>query len=67
MDIKFNDSEDFTLGIELEMQLVDSESLALVQRSSSVIDSLKSFKDSVKHEPGRGAASNRSSSMIEPP
>lgn len=50
MDIKFNDSEGFTLGVELEIQLVDSESLALVQRSSSVIDSLKSFKDSVKHE-----------------
>jgi carboxylate-amine ligase len=50
MDIKFNDSKSFTLGIELEVQLVDSESLALVQRSSSVIDSLKSFKDSVKHE-----------------
>ncbi len=50
MDIKFNDSAGFTLGIELEIQLLDSESLALAQRSSKVIGSLKSFKDSVKHE-----------------
>jgi carboxylate-amine ligase len=50
MDIKFNDSEDFTLGIELELQLVDAETLALVPNSSKIIDSLDSFQDSIKHE-----------------
>jgi len=50
MDIKFNDSKDFTLGVELELQLVDADSFSLVQRSSDIIGSLTEFTDSVKHE-----------------
>jgi carboxylate-amine ligase len=50
MDIKFNDSKDFTLGVELELQLVDAETMALVPNSSKVIDSLDSFQDFIKHE-----------------
>lgn len=50
MDIKFNDSKDFTLGVELELQLVDRESLALVQTSSDILGSLQDLSDWVKHE-----------------
>lgn len=50
MLIKFNDSQDFTLGIELELQLVDRDEYSLVQTSSGVIDNLAVHRDSVKHE-----------------
>lgn len=50
MEIKFNDSKDFTLGVELELQLVDRGSYALVQRSSDILGSLTEYRDSVKHE-----------------
>lgn len=50
MDIKFNDSKDFTLGVELELQLVDRVSSSLVQRSSDILNSLTEYRDSVKHE-----------------
>ena len=50
MEIKFNDSEGFTLGVELETQLLDRESLGLVQTSSMIMDSLKEYGESIKHE-----------------
>jgi carboxylate-amine ligase len=50
MDIKFNDSKDFTLGVELELQLVDGDTLSLVQKSSDILGSLTEHRDSVKHE-----------------
>lgn len=50
MDIKFNDSKNFTIGVELELQLVDGSSFALAQRSSDIINSLTEHNDSIKHE-----------------
>ncbi|GMR04219.1 MAG: glutamate--cysteine ligase [Thermodesulfobacteriota bacterium] len=50
MEIKFNSSKDFTVGVELEIQLIDSHTLGLTQSSTAIIDSLGGFKDSVKHE-----------------
>jgi len=50
MEINFNSSKDFTVGVELETQLLDSDTLALTQSSSDIIGSIKEFKDSVKHE-----------------
>src|SRR3989304_2391899 len=50
MEIKFNDSEDFTLGVEPELQLVDRGSFHLVQTSTAILGSLTAFNDSVKHE-----------------
>jgi carboxylate-amine ligase len=53
MAINFNSSKDFTLGVELEMQLIDSASLELAETSKEIIagadkdDLLKGF---VKHE-----------------
>ncbi|MEE8575462.1 MAG: YbdK family carboxylate-amine ligase, partial [Thermodesulfobacteriota bacterium] len=38
MSIKFNDSKDYTLGVELEMQVVSSESLSLVNRSADILN-----------------------------
>ncbi len=50
MDIAYNGLEDLTLGVELELQLLDSETLELVPRSSHIIDSLDGLRGSVKHE-----------------
>ncbi|MFQ5442864.1 MAG: glutamate--cysteine ligase [Thermodesulfobacteriota bacterium] len=50
MEIKFNSSKDFTVGVELEIQLLDSNTLGLTQTSSDIIGSIKEHKDSVKHE-----------------
>ena len=53
MAIHFNSSKGFTLGVELEMQLVDSKTLALTETSSEIVEA--SNKDDllsgfVKHE-----------------
>ncbi len=50
MDIVYNGTEDLTLGVELELQLLDSETLELVPRSSHIIDTLPDLAGSVKHE-----------------
>jgi carboxylate-amine ligase len=50
MKIKFNESSDFTVGIELEVQLVDAKSFALVSRCTEIIDSLDEHTEFVKHE-----------------
>ncbi len=50
MKINFNESPDFTVGIELEVQLVDAQSNALVSRCSEVLGSLDSHTEFVKHE-----------------
>jgi len=50
MDIIFKDSEGFTLGVELELQLVDKESLSLVETSDAIIESIGGLDGRVKHE-----------------
>ncbi|MFQ5479886.1 MAG: YbdK family carboxylate-amine ligase [Thermodesulfobacteriota bacterium] len=50
MKIDYNGTEDLTLGVELELQLLDSESLELASRSSHIIEALDGFGGSVKHE-----------------
>jgi carboxylate-amine ligase len=50
MTIKFNASEAHTLGIELEVQLLDKETLSLTPASSKIIGALNGLGGSVKHE-----------------
>lgn len=50
MSIKFQQSKGYTLGIEVEVQLVDKESLALTHRSTKIIGSLNECHSSIKHE-----------------
>ncbi|MFQ5353567.1 MAG: YbdK family carboxylate-amine ligase [Thermodesulfobacteriota bacterium] len=50
MEIVYNGHEDLTVGVELELQLLDSASLELVPRSSHIIDALDGLSGSVKHE-----------------
>lgn len=50
MSIKFKQSRGYTLGIEVEVQLVDQDSLALAQRSAKIIGSLNDYSSSIKHE-----------------
>lgn len=50
MTIHFRDSKDFTLGVELEIQLIDKISLELAQKSNEVLELLKDYESSIKHE-----------------
>ena len=50
MSIKFQQSKGYTVGIEVEIQLVDKDSLALTHKSTKIIDSLNDYHDSIKHE-----------------
>lgn len=50
MTIKFRQSKGYTVGIEVEVQLIDKESLALTQNSSEIIASLNDYRGSIKHE-----------------
>jgi len=50
MEILYNGTEDNTVGVELELQVVDSETLELAPRASRIIESLDGLADSVKHE-----------------
>jgi len=48
--IKFNNSPGYTVGIEVEAQLIDRESLALTPTSTKIISGLEAYKGSIKHE-----------------
>ncbi len=48
--VKFNNSSGYTVGIELEVQLIDRESLALTPTSTKIISGLDAYKGSIKHE-----------------
>jgi carboxylate-amine ligase len=48
--IKFIASSAHTIGIEMEVQLLDRETLSLTPASSDIIDALKGLGGSVKHE-----------------
>ncbi|MFQ5328508.1 MAG: YbdK family carboxylate-amine ligase [Thermodesulfobacteriota bacterium] len=48
--IKFNNSPGYTVGIEVETQLIDRESLALTPTSTKIISGLDAYKGSIKHE-----------------
>ncbi|MEE9613953.1 MAG: glutamate--cysteine ligase [Thermodesulfobacteriota bacterium] len=50
MTIEFKKSEGVTLGIEAEIQLVHRDTLALMNNSTDIIDSLSGLDSSVKHE-----------------
>ncbi len=50
MEIIYNGREDHTVGIELELQLMDEETLELTPRSTRIIESLGGLSGSVKHE-----------------
>jgi len=50
MEIVYNGTEDHTVGVELELQLIDAKTLELVPRASRIIDSLPELALSVKHE-----------------
>ncbi len=50
MDIEFRDSEDCTIGIEVEVQLVDRKDLSLTSTSSRIIEATGGIDNSVKHE-----------------
>ncbi len=53
MVIKFNASKDFTVGIELELQLVDRKTLALTGTSGKILSEVRkdpSLALSIKHE-----------------
>lgn len=50
MSIVFNSSDSHTIGIEVEVQLVDRESLELAPTSTKIIDGVEGLGDSVKHE-----------------
>ena len=48
--IVFNGSETQTVGIELELQIIDEETLELAPRSDILLDGVKDLDRSVKHE-----------------
>ncbi|HHL40905.1 MAG TPA: YbdK family carboxylate-amine ligase [Deltaproteobacteria bacterium] len=52
MAVIFKTSREFTVGIEVEAQLVDGSDMSLVPASTAIIDALGSsrFGDSIKHE-----------------
>ncbi len=50
MALKFNASEYHTIGIELEVQIVDRKTLALAPASATIIKALNGLGGSVKHE-----------------
>ncbi|MBE9535702.1 MAG: glutamate--cysteine ligase [Proteobacteria bacterium] len=50
MAIDFRHSEHHSVGIEIEVQLVDRESLDLTHTSAQIIENIDGFEDSIKHE-----------------
>lgn len=48
--MNFKQSKEYTLGVELELQLLDKESLALVPKSDQIIAGLEDLKHFVKPE-----------------
>ncbi|MFQ5585500.1 MAG: glutamate--cysteine ligase [Thermodesulfobacteriota bacterium] len=48
--IKFNSSKGYTIGVEVEVQLIDRETLALTPTSSDILAGLEAYRGSVKHE-----------------
>lgn len=50
MTILFNPSEKHTIGIEVEVQLIDKDSLELVSTSTDIINGIEGLDGAVKHE-----------------
>lgn len=50
MSIDFRQSKHHSVGIEIEVQLVDSETLDLTHTSTQIINNIDGFDDSIKHE-----------------
>ncbi len=50
MALEFNGSKGRTLGIEIEIQLVDSEEFSLKDTSDEVVAGLKELEGAIKHE-----------------
>jgi carboxylate-amine ligase len=50
MTIHFKDSKDFTVGVELEVQLLDRTTLELAHSSSEIIGDLPEYEGFIKHE-----------------
>ena len=50
MPVTFKYSDEFTLGIEVEAQLVDKDTLGLIPTSSDIIDGIEGYEESIKHE-----------------
>ena len=50
MNLEFKPSEPLTLGIELEIQLIDPVTLELKHTSTEIIEGLKGIEGTVKHE-----------------
>jgi len=49
-ELNFKDSEGHTVGIEVEMQLVDKDNFSLTATSTEIINALRGLEGSVKHE-----------------
>ena len=50
MSIDFNHSEHHSVGIEIEVQLVDREKLGLTHTSTQIIENIIGFDNAIKHE-----------------
>ena len=50
MPLNFKYSRENTVGIEMEVQLVDKNSLGLTNTSTNIIDAIGGYNDSIKHE-----------------
>lgn len=50
MALTFSKSDELTLGVEVEVQLVDGDTLALTPASTKIIDGLGGLGGAVKHE-----------------
>lgn len=51
MSVQFNSSPEPTIGVEIEIQLIDKDHLDLAQKSNEIIEKLPPpFKESVKYE-----------------
>jgi len=50
VSITFKSSKEYTLGVEVELQLIDKESLALVPKSGQIIAGLENLKTFIKPE-----------------
>jgi len=48
--IRFNSSPGYTVGIEVEVQLIDGDTFALAPTSTQIISGLDAYKKSIKHE-----------------
>ncbi len=50
MAIEFRGSEDCTVGVEIEVQLINRDTLSLTSTSTDIIDAAGSLDNAVKHE-----------------